>query len=144
MYSLLYNMGMNIEPTCSLSLRNCARQTAWLLGAGISVAAGILLLVLLRPRPPLPVRVLVVLVPVACSLAYVRQLIRDLRRLDELELRIQLEAAATACLGVFVAATIYPIVQIAGFVGPLQSFYVVFLLVGLVLIGYLNANRRYR
>jgi hypothetical protein len=88
--------------------------------------------------------VLVVLVPVACSLAYVRQLIRDLRRLDELELRIQLEAAATACLGVFVAAMIYPVMQIAGFVGPLQPYYVVFFLVGLVLVGYFNAIRRYR
>lgn len=141
---MVYTSAMRTQTACSLSLRTVFRQTAWLLGAAFSVAAGIVLLVLLRPRPPLPVRVLVVLVPVACSLAYVRQLIRDLRSLDELDLRIQLEAAATACLGVFVAATIYPIVQIAGFVGPLQSFYVVFLLVGLVLVGYLNAIRRYR
>ena len=65
-------------------------------------------------------------------------------RLDELQLRIQLEAAATACLGVFLVTLVYPIFQFAGFVGPLQPYYVIFLLVGLLLVGYLNANRRYR
>jgi hypothetical protein len=125
-----------------LTLRSTLRQTAWLLAAVFSTAAGIVLVALVRPG--LPVRVLVVAVPVLCGLAYTRQMVRDVRKLDELQLRIQLEAAATACLGVFVAANIYPVVQIAGFVGPMQPFYVVFLLIGLVLAGYINACRRYR
>jgi hypothetical protein len=61
-----------------------------------------------------------------------------------LQLRIHLEAAATACLGVFLAVMVYPVFRIAGFVGELQPYYVLFLLVGLLLFGYLNANRRYR
>jgi hypothetical protein len=58
--------------------------------------------------------------------------------------RIHLEAAATACVGVFIAGLVYPVFQFAGFVGPLQHYYVVFLLVGLLFVGYFNANRRYR
>jgi hypothetical protein len=61
-----------------------------------------------------------------------------------LQLRIHLEAAATACLGVFIAAIVFPVVQMAGFVRRLEAYYVVFLLVGLVVFGYLNASRRYR
>ncbi len=117
-------------------------QTLWLLGMAFSVAAGILLIALLKPA--LPFRILAVVIPLACGVAYTFRLLRDLARLDELQLRVQLEAAATACLGVFIAAMVYPIFQIAGFVGQLQAYYVLFLLVGLLLFGYLNANRRYR
>jgi O-antigen/teichoic acid export membrane protein len=124
------------------SFRDVRRQTAWLLATALSVATGIVLIALRHPGPP--VRALVVAVPIICGLAYMRQMVRDVRQLDELQLRIHLEAAAIACLGVFVAANIYPVMQIAGFVGPLQPYYVVFLLVGLVLVGYVNAIRRYR
>ena len=117
-------------------------QTLWLLGMAFTTAGGILLIALLKPA--LPLRILAVAVPVVCGAAYAVRLLRDLVQLDELQLRIQLEAAATACLGVFLATLLYPILQIAGFVGPLQPYYVVFLLVGLLLVGYLNANRRYR
>jgi hypothetical protein len=113
----------------------------------LSVAAGLLLLALLKHRGyplSLPLRILAVAIPVACGIAYSFRLLRDLARLDELQLRIQLEAAATACLGVFLGTILYPIFQFAGFVGPLRAFYVTFLLVGLLLAGYLNANRRYR
>jgi hypothetical protein len=107
-----------------------------------STAGGILLIAWLKPA--LPIRVAAVAVPLVCGVAYAFRLLRDLARLDELQLRIQLEAAATACLGVFLVTLLYPILQIAGFVGQLQPYYVVFLLVGLLLVGYLNANRRYR
>ncbi|HXN48715.1 MAG TPA: hypothetical protein VN893_18840 [Bryobacteraceae bacterium] len=117
-------------------------QTLWLLGMSITTAAGILLIALLKPA--LPIRILAVAVPVVCGIAYSFRLLRDLAKLDELQLRIQLEAAATACLGVFLVTILYPVLQIAGFVGPLQPYYVIFLLVGLLLAGYLNANRRYR
>jgi hypothetical protein len=72
------------------------------------------------------------------------RLVRDFARLDELQVRVLLEAAATACLGVFLGSLLYPIFRIAGFVGELQPFYVTFLLVGLLLFGSFNANRRYR
>ena len=122
--------------------RGTTIQTLWLLGMAFATAGGILLIALLKPA--LPVRILAVAVPVVCGVAYAFRLLRDLAKLDELQLRIQLEAAATACLGVFLVTLLYPILQIAGFVGPLQPYYVIFLLVGLLLAGYLNANRRYR
>ncbi len=112
-----------------------------------ATVGGLLLLGLLKLRghhPGLPLRILLVAVPLVCGVAYTFRLLRDLARLDELQLRIQLEAAATACLGIFIASILYPIFQFAGFVGPLQPFYATFLLVGLLLAGYLNANRRYR
>jgi hypothetical protein len=128
------------------SVLSCSRatlgQTLWLLGAGLSTAAGILLIAKLKPG--LPLRVLAVAVPLACGIAYIWRLIHEMKRLDELQLRIQLEAAATACVGVFVAAIVYPVVQIAGFVGRLEPYYVVFLMAGLLGVGYLNAVRRYR
>ena len=128
--------------TTPCSPRGTLVQTLWLLGMAFSVAGGILLVALLKPA--LPFRILAVAIPLVCGAAYTFRLLRDLARLDELQLRIQLEAAATACLGVFIAAMVYPIFQIAGFVGQLQAYYVIFLLVGLLLFGYFNANRRYR
>ncbi len=117
-------------------------QTLWLLATALTTSAGILLIALLKPS--LPIRILVVAVPLVCGVAYTFRLLGDFVRLDELQLRIHLEAAATACLGVFLAVMVYPVFRIAGFVGELQPYYVLFLLVGLLLFGYLNANRRYR
>ncbi len=122
--------------------RGTTVQTLWLLGMAFTTSAGIVLIALLKPA--LPFRILAVAVPLVCGVAYAVRLLRDLARLDELQLRIQLEAAATACLGVFLVTILYPVLQIAGFVGPLQPYYVIFLLVGTLLVGYLNANRRYR
>jgi hypothetical protein len=129
-------------PSALSCKRGTLVQTVWLLGLALSVAAGILLIALLKPT--LPFRILAVAVPLGCGAAYVVRLLRDMERLDELQLRIHLEAAATACLGVFIASLLYPIFQIAGFVGPLQAYWVTFLLVGLLLFGYVNAGRRYR
>jgi hypothetical protein len=117
-------------------------QTLWLLGAGFSTAAGMLLLAKLKPG--LPWRILAVAVPLACGAAYVWRLLGGMKQLDELQLRIHLEAAATACVGVFVAALIYPVFQTAGFVGRLEPHYVVFLMCGLLGAGYFTAVRRYR
>jgi hypothetical protein len=113
----------------------------------LTAAAGILFLAWekhAKVSPGLPLRILVVAIPLACGVAYVFRLVRDFAKLDELQLRIHLEAAATACLGVFIVSLLYPVLQIAGFVGPLQPYYVTFLLVGLLMLGYLNATRRYR
>jgi len=140
-------MKHDASSTLPCSLRGVRAQTLWLLGMAFTTAAGLLVLALLKYRgyhPGLPLRILAVTIPLVFGFAYTFRLLRDLARLDELQLRIQLEAAATACLGVFIATILYPIFQFAGFVGPLQPFYVTFLLVGLLLAGYLNANRRYR
>jgi len=136
------DMKHDTSSTLSCSSRGTLVQTLWLLGMAFTTAGGILLIAWLKPA--LPFRILTVAVPLVCGVAYSFRLLRDLARLDELQLRIQLEAAATACLGVFLVTIVYPVFQIAGFVGPLQPYYVIFLLVGLLLAGYLNANRRYR
>ncbi len=136
------SMKQDTSSALSCSIRGTLAQTLWLFAMGLTTAAGILLLV--RLKPGLPLRILAVAIPLGCGVAYTFRLLRDLAHLDELQLRIQLEAAATACLGVFIAALLYPVVQIAGFVGQLQPYYVVFLLVGLLFLGYLNASRRYR
>ena len=136
------NMKPDTNSILSCSTRGTLVQTLWLLGMAFTTAGGILLIALLKPA--LPFRILAVAIPLVCGAAYAFRLLRDLARLDELQLRIQLEAAATACLGVFLVTIVYPVFQIAGFVGPLQPYYVIFLLVGLLLVGYFNANRRYR
>ena len=118
------------------------RQTAWLLAMALSTSIGIV--VLTWRRPAVPWRVLAVIVPVVLGLVYARQLVRDLKRLDELQVRIQLEGAATACLGVFLLSLLYPVLQAAGFVGPMQSYYVVLVLAALLAVGNFNAYRRYR
>ncbi|HEY1204343.1 MAG: hypothetical protein ABSH46_19230 [Bryobacteraceae bacterium] len=140
-------MKHDTSSTLSCSWREVRAQTLWLLGMALTTAGGLLLLALLKLRgyhPGLPLRILAVALPLVCGVGYIFRLLRDLARLDELQLRIQLEAAATACLGVFLVTILYPILQFAGFVGPLQPFYVTFLLVGLLMLGYFNANRRYR
>jgi hypothetical protein len=110
---------------------------------GVSVAGAILLLHALHGGP-LALRIAAILAPLACGAMYIRYLVRDMQRLDELQLRIHLEAAATACVGLFVAAVVFPVVQMAGFAGHLEPYQVVFALIALVLVGYLNATRRYR
>lgn len=118
------------------------RQTLWLLAMALSTSTGIV--VLAWRRPALPWRLLAVIVPVALGLVYARQVVRDLKNLDELQVRMQLEGAATACLGVFILSLLYPVLQQAGFVGPMQSYYVVIVLAALLVIGNYNAYRRYR
>ena len=67
-----------------------------------------------------------------------------MRRLDELQLRVQLEAASVACLGTFVLMLLYPAIQYAGFVGQIRPVYVIYVMLALAGLGYLNAVRRYK
>jgi hypothetical protein len=143
MYCFLYYLTMTHDTHSTFFYTsNTLAQTLWLLCAGFSTVAGMLLIAKLKPG--LPVRILAVAVPVACGVAYIWRLLYGMKQLDELQLRIHLEAAATACVGVFVAAIIYPVFQIAGFIGRLEPYYVVFLIAGLLGMGYFNAVGRYR
>jgi hypothetical protein len=134
---------MSMNSTITSCVRGTLGQFLWALAMGLTAAGGILLLALMHGAP-LALRIAAVALPLVCGGVYIHYLVRDMRRLDELQLRIHLEAAATACLGVFIAAIVFPVVQMAGFVRRLEAYYVVFLLVGLVMFGYLNASRRYR
>ena len=123
--------------------RRSYTQAGWALAMALSAAAALLLLTWLEPAQ-LPVRALAALVPLAFGVVWVFYLLRDLRTLDELQLRVNLEAAAIGCLGVFVGAILYPVFQHAGFVGQLQPRYVVLAVIALVGAGYVAAGRRYR
>jgi hypothetical protein len=63
---------------------------------------------------------------------------------DELELRINLEAALTACMGMFGALMVYPVARKAGIIPEAGSSAALFVLCGLFFVGYFAARRRYR
>jgi hypothetical protein len=107
-------------------------------------AAGSILLLRFVAGIPLVARLTAIAAPLVCGFFFVRSLARNLKRLDELQLRIHLEAAATASVGLFIAAVVYPVAQMAGFVGALEPYEVVLALAVLVLFGYISAIRRYR
>jgi len=84
-------------------------------------------------------------IPVLTGLLYLRAMVDDIRRqMDELQLRIYLEAAAVVVCGLFMVMLIYPLLQAARLVGALDYSIVLVLIVVLGTIGYLSAARRYR
>lgn len=87
---------------------------------------------------------LLLLPPLACLVAYLGFFVRDLRQADELQLRIQLEAAAVGCLGTFGLMLVYPAFESAGFAPHLKPVYVILIMSVLAGAGYINAARRYR
>ena len=133
--------------TSSSSIGACGRGSAGqffsALALGLAIA-GAILLENFKPSLATPWKALILAVPLASATAYIYFLLRDMRRLDELQLRVHLEAASVACLGTFVLMLIYPAIQYAGFVGPLRPVYVVYLMLALVGLGYMNATRRYK
>jgi hypothetical protein len=93
---------------------------------------------------PVILRVAAILVPLAFGVLYVLRLIRDMHGMDELQIRISLEAVGMACAGIFILAVAYPIAEAAGFVGRLEPWHVMFALSGLAALGYLISWLRYR
>ena len=98
-----------------------------------------------RPGTPL-VRVLISLAPVPAFIWFLRDLVRGMRGLDELELRIQLEALAVAFPLTMVLIMTLGLVQVAIPLSPddwsyrhIWPFLFVFYLVGLTI-----ARRRYQ
>jgi len=137
----------NMNSTSSSSAGFCNRGSAGQFVSAILMAlavAGAVLLESFAKFLPTAVKALILLVPLGCGVAYVHFLLRDMRRLDELQLRVHLEAAAVGCLGTFVVMLLYPAVQYAGFLGQLRPVYVVFVLIGSMGLGYANAVRRYK
>lgn len=151
MLSLLYYSGMTTElkPTPSRRhvLEGCGRpsgrQIFWviLFGATLSLGGAVLRLLTL----PAAVRYLIPAVPLFAGVQYVRVLVSDIRhQMDELQLRIYLEAAAVVVCGLFLLMITYPLLQAANLVGPLDYFVVLVLMVVLGIMGYISGVRRYR
>lgn len=88
-------------------------------------------------------RMAVALAPVVPGIVYIRIMVQDLAKLDEMYRRIYLEAVAAAFAGLFLFLMIYPGVQKAGIVGELEPAAVVLVMVALALVGYFFASRRY-
>jgi hypothetical protein len=94
---------------------------------------------------PTAVRYALPLICIIGAAGYFLTVIRDMRtRSDELELRINLEAALTACLGMFGALMVYPVARKAGIIPEAGSSVALFVLCGLFFVGYFSARRRYR
>jgi len=123
--------------------RPSGRQLLYAIAFGISL--GVATAVLRHLTLPAAVSYLVPAVPLLCGLLYVRAMVDDIRRqMDELQLRIYLEAAAVVVCGLFIVMLIYPLLEAAHLVGPLDSLMVLVLIAALLVVGYITAMRRYR
>lgn len=98
----------------------------------------------IRHQAPASVRYSLVAAAVVCIVLYIRAFARELRRFDELQLRILLEAASVACLGTFGFGLMYPVLKMAGLIHQLDPSDTATLLALLAAGGYLFASRRYR
>ncbi len=76
---------------------------------------------------------------------YLLTMVRDLRRqVDELNLRIYLEASAVVVCGLFIVMLTYPALHDAGVLPALDYSMVLALIAVLLVGGYIGARRRYR
>ena len=145
---MLYSRAMRVTPTSGdLKDSSCgqvsAKQLWWALAFFGSLAVAT---IGIRHVPfPSPVRYLVPAVPLVAGLMYVLTMVRDLRsHVDELHLRIYLEAAAVVVGGLFIIILTYPALQEAGILPALDYSIVLALILALGAGGYANARRRYR
>jgi hypothetical protein len=123
--------------------RPSGRQYVWAILLGVSLSFGLALLRYLHL--PTAVRYLIPAVPLFAGAQYVRVLVSDMRRqMDELQLRIYLEAAAVVACGLFILMLSYPLLEAAHLVGPLDCYVVLVMIVVLGLVGYVSGVRRYR
>jgi hypothetical protein len=94
---------------------------------------------------PTAVRYLIPAVLLFAGAQYLRALVRNMRRqMDELQLRIYLEAAAVVVCGLFILMLTYPLLEAAHLVGALDCYVVLGLIVVLGIVGYISGVRRYR
>ena len=118
------------------------RQLWWALAFGASLIAVTLALRHLS-LPPF-IRLLTCLVPLGTGFMYMLNLVRDMRnQMDELRLRIYLEASVVVVCGLFIIMLTYPTLMEAGILPALDYSIVMVLMVALLTGGYLTARRRY-
>ena len=123
--------------------RPSKRQLLWSITFGLSLVAG--MVALRHLSLPLSVQYLVAAVPVFAGAMYINAMVCDVRRqMDELQLRIYLEAAAVVVCGLFLMMCTYPLLQAAHLVGPLDWGIVLIIMGVLGTIAYVRALRRYR
>ena len=91
-----------------------------------------------------PVRIAAALLPLPGNIALMVLILRAIRRLDEFQQRIQLEAVAFGFLATAIAVFVYGYLQKALATGPLRPWLVYLFMAVTYGIGYLAAARRYR
>ena len=93
--------------------------------------------------PPF-VRLLASLFPLGTGFMYLHTLVRDMRKqVDELHLRIYLEASVVVVCGLFIIMLVYPTLMETGIFPELDYSVVLVLMVALLAGGYMAARRRY-
>lgn len=115
-------------------------------GAGMAAYAAALVVslhVLKTNPPPDPLRAALSLLPMVPALAVCRAILRGLRRLDEMQRKIQFEAIALAFLATAVATFSYGFLENVGF--PRLSMFAVWpLMATFWVIGVTIGNLRHR
>ena len=132
------------ESSCGLGPRAWLPPLWWGLGAGFAAAAATALFVLLKM--PLPVRVALAVLPLLPSLGYIACVVRMLRRVDELQRRIQLEAIGFAFAATVIVAMAVDLLEQAKVVPAIHWGWAGLWTVMALLwaAGNVIANRRYR
>ena len=95
--------------SCGLGPRAWLPPLLWGLGAGFAAAAATVLFVLLKL--PTPMRAALALLPLLPSVGYILCIVRMLRRVDELQRRIQLEAIGFAFAGTVIVAMLVDLLE---------------------------------
>ncbi len=136
---LLYTAPVPVKTTtgCGFSRAQLIWSGAFALGTIVAV----LLLALFQLG--LPLRIAASLLAVVPGVVYIVVMVRDVRRLDELQQRIFLEAAAVALAGAFLCSMLYPTLHKAGLVPDLSPAAMAVVIVALATVGYAIAKRRY-
>lgn len=134
--------------SCEYSWKRDLRLNAWL---AVAVMVHIAQLIVLKHAPDLTpgVRTMIALTPLAPGLLYVRDWIRFVRQLDELQRRVQVEAFLFAALGALILAAVIDTLNANGLtplglahgLGLGGTYLIMCVLWGL---GTVIANRRYR
>jgi hypothetical protein len=97
------------ESSCGLGPRAWLPPLLWGLGAGFAAAAATVLFVL--TKLPLPLRAVAAVLPLLPSLGYIFCIVRMLRRVDELQRRIQLEAIGFAFAATVIVAMLVDLLE---------------------------------
>jgi hypothetical protein len=134
------------EPTKLFGLAECRRgswqQSAWLM---VFLVGATLINHWFKPAgASLWLRVAVVVGPLIPGVLFIRTLVRDLRRLDELQQKIYIDSIALASGGTFLFAILYPAVHKAGFIVEMTPYDFGIVMAVLTAISYLIAKVRYR
>ena len=128
-------------PTCSSSTGTTSTILTALLAAAIDIGSAFMLRHLdLSPAA----RIATALLPIPANVALLVMIVRSVRKLDEFQRRVHLEAVLIAFLAAGLAVFIYGYLEMAQAVGPLNMALVWGFMGIFYVLGYFIAARHYR